>query len=63
MADLNKGAASASEQPVDHNKYQDINPNRSNDGNSGSPPTEIDPENTPAVEPGKRLEDSKFAPK
>jgi hypothetical protein len=33
----------------------DLNPNRSNDGNSGSPPTipEIEPSKAPEIEPGK----------
>jgi hypothetical protein len=31
-------------------EYKDINPNRSNDGNSGSPPT------NPEIEPGKSPE-------
>ena len=65
MADPHKVIASAGERPADHNKYPDIDPNRSNDGNSGSPPTEIEPgkipgvdhdiapKNIPEIEPGK----------
>lgn len=44
----------SAQQPGDQqDKYRDINPNRSNDGNSGSPPTnpEIEPGKIPGVDP------------
>lgn len=41
----------ATENPKD--KYRDINVNRNNDGNSGSPPTDLEkePGNVPGVDP------------